>query len=511
VIEGTGSRSDIGRTRAVLTDAWRLYSVNIVLTILSLPVIVIVARVLSRTELAALPFATTASTLVATLSSLGLTTLALREVPALLADERKREAVALLRLATVVFIIGGAVGGALTFFGADLVAAAIFRDPAFSPVVRVLAVATAFGSIASNAGHALQATSDFRLVRRPLLYGGLTQQLGSLGGVLTFGYGGFLGGVVLGQAVTCLVALAGLWRAALRLPSAPLPLQALLSARPYYANSLVRVGLMQSDQILVGTLLGAPQLAGYFIAKRFVDYLHVLLEAGFAALAPRMAAIRAGPTERREQAFAQAARLLLLVIVPISVTIAALAGPLLSVVGGPRYVDAAPQLVVLAGWAIAYGIYSLYHMSVYMFGTGRALITVEVTGAAVVLTLGAALSLAFGGLGMALAKFLAFGVGTVVAARVLSSVLAARWDFTFVLRMAALALMGLLVAFALALSILDTPAQVVATALLLVAIVTATTRILTPSDVELIRFLLRLPRAREHGPKERPPRLREPS
>jgi PST family polysaccharide transporter/lipopolysaccharide exporter len=134
-------------------------------------------------------------------------------------------------------------------------------------------------------------------------------------------------------------------------------------------SSIALLALLYMDDAVVATTLGAGSLAIYGIAYQVagVPATEISLVAGQVAF-NAMARVRED-RERLARYFLDSYELVACLAVPIAVGLMTLATPLVDVVLGPRWEDAAPVIELLAPWGVLRALGSV--MTALFRATGR--------------------------------------------------------------------------------------------------------------------------------------------
>ena len=171
---------------------------------------------------------------------------------------------------------------------------------------------------------------------------------------------------------------------------------------PIVVGSLANYLMHQGDAVLVRYFHGDATLAYYQLAYAFPYYLMEGTDVLLGALLPTFSRLR-DSRERLVSAFIQSNKYITLAIVPCGIALAALAGPLVRVVFGPKWLPAVGPMTVLSiGFTVqvmwGYGWGALVLAS----GRTRYLMYVKLWIVLYLVTVGTLLIGAFGAMGGAL-------------------------------------------------------------------------------------------------------------
>lgn len=283
--------------------------------------------------------------------------------------------------------------------------------------------------VAARVGERLlpDAFRGLRDIRRATIYGpAWTQVLAAVGlAVLlaTTGAASLTQVVVLYGGVGVLGAALAAWRlrdvvAPLATVDRPLVARMLREGWPVAGHRALLVVVQQADLWLVGALLLAEDTARYGAALRLVLLVSVPLLVVNQVVPPLVAAMtETGETRRLERALRVTATLAGAPALAILLTFAVAGAPLLTLVYGPFYADAAPILTILSlghlvnVWAGSCGIVLV------QTGHQRVLLTTSAVAGAVLVVGAAAAARPFGTIGVAVAASLAQVVQNVLMVR----------------------------------------------------------------------------------------------
>jgi O-antigen/teichoic acid export membrane protein len=141
---------------------------------------------------------------------------------------------------------------------------------------------------------------------------------------------------------------AGLWSSPLRLDVRQ-TLDLLRSAAPYAATGGLAALTMRFDVVLLSLVTTSAETARYDLALRLLEagtYLSTALTAPLLFLLSRR--LGTGDREGASRVFAEAVRLLYLLGLPMSLGLAVLARPVVSIALGPQFADAAVPFAIMA-------------------------------------------------------------------------------------------------------------------------------------------------------------------
>jgi len=174
----------------------------------------------------------------------------------------------------------------------------------------------------------------------------------------------------------------------------------LAEAWPLAATALALVGAQQVLQLLLLRLYGAPEVGLLGGARKLVEAVGLLPQALMLSLLPALSVAARTPAGAAGAA-REAARALVIALLPPAAALALWAEPVLVRFFGPSFGPAAPTLRVLAPAALLGATGTVLTNLLVAVGRQRTLLRVTAGAAAGMIALGAALVPAYGALGAA--------------------------------------------------------------------------------------------------------------
>lgn len=202
-----------------------------------------------------------------------------------------------------------------------------------------------------------------------------TEKLFAFAFFLSGGVDYFFAGLMVGGAVTALLAIWFLWPVIrqfrmrhLSFSDASYRLRAYF---PRYQRVFFRRGLRQVDRLVIAWMLPLSQMANYHVARQGTQFLRFIVRGLADPLTVRLAADRGGAHRDRDRRIYQSVVLVLPALV-------ALASPwLIKLIGGDGFADAWGLMAVLAISYIFYGLAEYQLAVIVMLGSGDEPIGIE--------------------------------------------------------------------------------------------------------------------------------------
>ncbi|MBA7657122.1 lipid II flippase MurJ [subsurface metagenome] len=411
-----------------MRDTTKLLGSRGFIAIFSLLYFIIITRLFTKVELSSLAIFGIITGLCSMLTGLGLSGTCLQKSPEFFARGEKARACTLIQLSTVIPLFLSFFAGGMVFLGAKQISQIFFKTTDFANWIKIMAFGVMAYRLHDSLSHMLMVTQKFGKLSIASMINNIGGKIIALAFYLLLGITGYLWGLILGYGMTVLFIVYHL-RKFLFCSSRPYSLKGLVSySFPYYINGLVRFATMQADQIIIGIFLMPQQLATYYVARRFFDYLILYVGALLEPVLPKIAELKSRGIQAVEKAFRKTSRYLCFSLIPVSFLVAALSYPLLQIYGGGKYLEGTPVLVILSLTIILYGVYTIYGMNVYILGKPVEKLKQESVSSGLNVILGLLLVLPLNILGLALARLLSFSGGGLFAGKLLKKIGKVQFD-----------------------------------------------------------------------------------
>lgn len=408
-------------SRAVRTvkDASKVYSAKLGAAGFAIVFSAWLARNLPSAELSLWPVCIALSDILQVFGGLGINDLLMRRVPSLLDDDQPQAAAALLRTGLGLVFALSLVLAIMMFFLSETVTHILLNDQIDVSLVRWLVPAVFFTGLYKNFERTLYVVDKFGnaavislafSILRPSLAVLLYMSYGIIGAVFVLCAIPFLATVA---SVICLVPHI--------YPSGHTerPTPVLSRALPFYVASLANFGTHRLDYVIVGALTTPTQLAAYYIARKFAEYLRMLDGKIIEAMEPKLAQTQDVETSKLASTFSKCSRYLLLALLPVHVFVGVAAGPIVSLYAGDKYPLAGPILSILAVAVFCSVVAGLYRVNVKLFANRWHLTALDATAGIASICLSVAFVINYGAIGPALGQAGAYLAQGIVAFLVL--------------------------------------------------------------------------------------------
>ena len=349
-----------------IRDSMKLGGGQALVTCFSVIYFIIVTQRFSKLELSSIAILSTISGLSNMASALGLTNTLFQRVPNLLKTKDVSKVSGLLHLLLWIPLMASILIGLILAYFAVPVSQVFFKTPSYGSVVMVIACGVVASRLYESCYFSLQVLDQFGRLSIFRTVNDILTRIFALIAYFYYGIIGFLITLILGQLIISVVAI--LWMySILRVKPIVENWKELFSySMPFYGYGFLNFATTQGDQFLIGVFLTPELLATYYIARRFFDYLYILIDTILRPVIPKFAEIHSGSMEILQNAFYRTSRYLSMTIIPVSIFIAAYSYPLFEIYGKGKYVDGIPALIFLCFAAIVRSLYYLFSLIVWV-------------------------------------------------------------------------------------------------------------------------------------------------
>lgn len=399
------------------------------LNLINIGFTVYVLRVLSKPEIAVLAVLEVLVS-VLTFSELGFGAVATQRAPAELQSEAGRpRALGLIKASFIYRSLVMLALGAIGIYYAAEISQLLLKTGDYAWAIIWLIPGAAGVVLFNSLQLVAQISDDFYLLARWNFIAGVLRQALPLAVFFPFGFYGYM----VGMFASIVIPVIGLGWPLRRFifNRAPLPpfWFTFRYGLPFYLRNFLRFGYLQYDQILVAILLSPTALAGYSVARRFTKLIIIITEAIQIPMSMRMAAIRNDPDAVQAAFFRKATRYTTLIIIPLSLMVAAASPWIMHIYGGEQYIQNWPALAILALAQAGYGIYTIYGSLIFARLEPLASLRLDGVAGGINFFLAPVLIFVLGQYGVAWGQLLGFTVGMLVAVLLLRAAPAFRYDW----------------------------------------------------------------------------------
>ncbi len=318
-------------------------------------------------------------------------------------------------------VLGLALGGALLAVSAPVADA--LGTPRLAPVLQALSSVVVIGSLTSTATAVLRREFGFDRLAARMFLGAV---VGGVAGVTAALLGAGVWALVVQAVVQTTVGTVALWAVTPYRPGLAVSRSAFRDlfglSSSVLGMSLLNFVSKRSDDLLIGTVLGATQLGLYSVAYRLLNIMIEVLTRAIELVALSAFSRLQDDKARLARAYGQAVSTIAALAAPSYVLVLVLAPDIIEVSVGDRWAAAVPvmQALSLAGIAHSLGATT----TTLLVSQGRARTALGLTTATTVLNVvGFAVAVSFGIVAVALAHtvraFVILPVSAVLSRRIL--------------------------------------------------------------------------------------------
>lgn len=386
----------------------QLISANALIKIIGFVMVAVYARFLTKEELALIPVHALMGSLGIMFFGFGLQPTLLKMVPSRL-EENNKEALGIMYTASTILAVGALLFSAGSFVLAQRLALIFFRDVAFTPLMRIIAIGAFFLSAREITSYVLWANARIDKISLILALSAVIRAILCSALLFLMGVKGVIIGLVLNDAICLLISLAFLrdligakdvkWHS---------PWHLIKISLPFYFESYLSYFRGQGDQWIVATSLGPAAMGAYYVAKRVPQLLAVIRASLDKVMTPEVSRRLNRPDEMNLY-LSKLKVGLFYSMIPLFMLIIGMIPLIIALVAGDSFSDAVIPASILCFWQLVQLLLTPASRGVFVMKppSNRVLITtietVSLLGALAVLAprwqvLGVVISLLFSSL-----------------------------------------------------------------------------------------------------------------
>lgn len=400
---------------SLLTDSVRIFSSSLIVNIISIFYFILITHLFTKIELASLSILTVLTGLGSMFSGLGVMTSLVKEIPRLLVSGEREEVSSMIKSVLVVHFVVTIVCVFICIIFSKRISKVFFKSEDYAFLVCVSCFNILTYKLLDDGQQILTALQDFKQYSIVRFYEGVVVKIIALVGYLLGGIVGYIGIIVISNLFIFIYILY-IKQKLICIKSRIFPIKKLVvNSLPFYGNAYTNFFAGQGDQFIIATFLSPEILAGYYVARRFYDYLSMVIDAITRPINMKIAELKSYGIEKIRNVVFKSSKYLSIIMVPISFFVAVSCYPLLQIYGGGKYINSASVLVILALTAIPSVFYSLTLFCVYVIGKPVETFKIELIRALTNFCVGLLLVKFLNVVGISIAFFLSFIVGTAVS------------------------------------------------------------------------------------------------
>jgi O-antigen/teichoic acid export membrane protein len=433
------------RATRTIRDAGKLFGAQLIASVFAVFFSSWLARHLPSVELSLLPIAAGMAGAVEVTAGLGLRETFVRLVPDLITQQRQPEAATMLRTGLLLNTLLTGLLCAVIYVFAAPVAHLFLKGEAGDAgpgIVRLLTLAVGFTALSKLLEAALRAVQEFGKIAFLRLMSTVSRACLAVLFYMAMGVTGAVIAISLVPFFAVVLSIIWLWPY-VRGAAGPWRARSLIKQSfSFYLASLANAGTQRFDFLLLGAITNPETLAAYYVARQLADYLALLNASLMDALAPKVGELKSCSREELGRAFSRCTRYLFLGLLPVHVALALVGHPVVAIFAGGKYPQAGLIVSVLCVALFAEVLSELHRRFIVVVGQQWYLIITDTTSGLLSPFVTAGLMMTMGGVGVAAAKAVVFGVQWIVGKSLLGRAIRLRYD----LRALAVAASGCLLA-----------------------------------------------------------------
>ena len=352
-----------------MQDTLKLLSAQVIIGIFSVVYFFIIALLFPKVEMAAIPVFSMIIGICSMLTGFGLTTTCVQKVPRFIAEGNKKDASNLIKASIILPVILSLVLAFIVFLFSNYISLIFFKTSEYSNLIKIMSIGIVSFKLNESLLLLIPATDRFGKLSLIRVLNGVFIPLFALSFYFVLNIEGYIIGLICGYMLSSGLIIYYLrdfifYKSELGFHY----VKNLVSySIPYYLEGFMHYAT-NVDQFVIGIFLLPETLATYYVVRRFFDFLAKYNGVLTEPIVPKIAQIKNQGVEKIRRSFYMTSRYLSLALIPVCFLIASISYPLLQVFGGGKYINGALTLSILALSIIAYGLYSIYAMNVYVLG-----------------------------------------------------------------------------------------------------------------------------------------------
>jgi len=392
----------------IIKDSAKILTAEMSTNIFSVFYFIIITWAFAKIELASLSVLGVITALGVMFIGLGINPTLIKEMPKLITQNDRKTASAMFKSEIFIhFLLAVIITLGICRFSRQI-SLIFFKTPEYSNLINIISINVVIYKLFEDGQQLLTALQEFGKYSLIRILQGILVRI-----VAIIGY--FIGGIkiYIGIILVCQFALfcsiIFLSRDLIKIKSGFYPIRKLIVySLPFYGNAYSNFAAQQGDQFIIGVFLRPEQLAAYYVARRFFDYLSMIIDAILRPVGVKIAELKAHGIEKVENAICKASRYLFFVVVPTSCFVAVSSYALLEIYGGKKYLSTLPVLIILSMAIIPSAVYSLTVSGIYVIGEPKETLKSEVVRGAINICLCLIFIGLFGIVGISIAQFFSF-------------------------------------------------------------------------------------------------------
>lgn len=409
--------------KQVIKDSLSLVNAQVIIALVSILYLTVIARLLTKEELAVVASLYILLGIVSLLSYMGLPDTAIREVPSLITRSEFFKAGRIIKATLFYPFLFGLILSIIFFLKAELISKLLLKSDVHILQIKIIAGLVPVTNLLNLLMGILQSLQRFLQKSSVLIFSSFAPKIGALGLFFCLGINGYLIGWGFGVILSIFLAFY-FCRDHLLAKSGVANFKPLFKfSYPYYFTGFARYSFSNLDSLIVGLWFSPKILALYYVCRRFVDFVHQLINSLMEPYCLKIAELKAKGLKKIEKALYLGTKPLIYLVISGGMILASASYFLLNVVGGSKYLEGFPVLTLLVFALIFYSFFNFFTLFVYVLDKPKKRLYIEIMVGLTQIFLLMGLIKILGILGVALAILLSFVIGLGVSYKMTKKIL----------------------------------------------------------------------------------------
>lgn len=356
----------MSHAKQVMRNSAKLFGSRIGVSLFSVVFMMIIARILTKQEMAIIAVFVILTAIVNTIKGLGFAGTTIKKVPELISKKKDKEASRLIRSTLLYPTILGFIISVLIFIFAKDISFLILKDTSLDHFIRIIVIAVFLASIYDLSSLVLKSLQRFGICSVVDFSINLLQRVLAISLFFIYGIKGYIAGFIIAFSVGVILIIY-FTRDYVFTRSGLYPFKKLFNhSLPYYVEGFGNYLFKNSDRLIMALFFMPEMLATYHIARTFIEYLVVLAHSMLEPILPKISEFKKEGIKTIQKIFKKTSRFYSMILIPACFLTASLSFFLLHLYGGYKYTDGYLILTLLAFAILIYAYFMLYGINVYI-------------------------------------------------------------------------------------------------------------------------------------------------
>lgn len=391
-----------------------------------------ITRTFTKIEIASLAVLSIIMSLSGLLNGFGLHATVVKLIPGYIAGNERKKIAQFLQGSYMLILVTSLILTLLALIFARQISQVLFKAEEFHGLIRIMAFSIFSNKFYETTAHNLTAFQKFAELSLSQIASNVIIRIFAIFLYFSNGIEGYLVGLITGQFLLACWMFFQIRIFIFRKVHFFSLKETLRYSFPFYLNSYIGYGANYGDSLIAGLFLQPEVLAIYYVARRFIDYLEIFINAVLKPVFPKMLELKSQGMEIIGKVFYKSTRYLSLVLIPVVFLIISLSYFLLNIYGKGKYLSGLPVLIALGFASIFTGFYSLLMGTIFVTRNPIETTKIEAAKSLVNILGGLVLIKNFGIIGLVIGKSAAVLTGFVIGHLFISRFLKFRYDVPFI-------------------------------------------------------------------------------